>query len=551
MKNLKNKSIAFLFVIVFFGFVNNVHASVSITTDVDVPASCDATDTDNVVHNYPQGNSYLAICALQAALANTSVSSAKLSNQYPSMGLFITSLNNVDADPNSQYWAIYQNGNPANAGITSLPVLAGDTIVFKLNDFSDHSTGDQVTLNIRSLVSAIVQNNGGGGGGGVANPIFSVSNANNFLASKQNMDGSFWDMLYTDWVAISSGVSNPSFLASLKNYLQNTILNSNVVTDNERHAMALSALGINPYTGTSINYIKKITDSFDGTQIGDSSLINDDIFGLIILGKSGFTQSDELISKDINYVISKQSTDGSWGGSVDMTAAGLQALRMYNVNSDVISRAENYLTTNQNQADGGFGNSFSTSWVLQAIYPNNSIASHSSRAENYLAKKQQSDGGMEGVDSDVQNRIWATSYAIPATMHKSFSDSLSYFDKFTSTASSGGGSVLNDVKKEIKKDEAIVKKDNLVEKIPEIKNEEIIPINIKEVVKKPKTNQISKNKIKTSQIKETPKSPVQTTELNLSASAADSGVSDRVYHFMGGVWGGISNVFKGFISIFN
>jgi Prenyltransferase and squalene oxidase repeat len=390
-----------------------------------------------------------------------------------------------------------------------------------------------------------------GGGGGITNPIFSISNANNFLESKQSPDGSFGDMLYTDWVAISSGASNSSFLLSVKNYLQNTIFNSNVVTDNERHAMALSAVGINPYTGTAVNYIKKITDSFDGIQIGDSNLINDDIFGLIILGKSGFTQNDDIISKDISYVISKQSTDGSWGSSVDMTAAGLQALRMYNVNADVTSRAENYLISNQNQSDGGFGNSFSTSWALQAIYPNSSMSSHSTSAENYLAIKQQSDGGMESIDSDIQNRIWSTSYAIPAVMHKTFSDSLNYFDKFIPTASSGGGSAPSDVKKEIKKDEVIVKKDIVVEKIPEITSEEIAPLSIKEVVKKPKINQISKNKQKVSQSNEISKLPDQSNKLNISASAANSGVSDRVYRFMGGVWGGISNVFKGFVSIFN
>src|ERR1035437_6678785 len=152
-------------------------AHLNIKADVDVPEGCSATDTDGVVHNYPKGNSYLAICALETAINNGVISGVQLSNQYPSLGLFVAAINNVVADPSSQYWAILQNGNLAQLGITSLPVVAGDVIVLQLHDFSDNNLGDQVTINIRSLVVPAGSTSGPSGvtGGGYSSGGGSVS----------------------------------------------------------------------------------------------------------------------------------------------------------------------------------------------------------------------------------------------------------------------------------------------------------------------------------------------------------------------------------------
>ena len=190
--------------------------------------------------------------------------------------------------------------------------------------------------------------------------------------------------------------------------------------------MALMSLGINPYNDTKINYIKKITDSFDGTQFGDKTLINDDIFALVVLKNSGYSVNDELIIKDLNYIISKQDKDGSWG-SVDMTAAGVQSLKGFeNIAGvvDAILKGEKYIITNQ-KIDGGFDNLSSTSWVLQILFENKEIL----KGEAYLASKQEVDGGMEWIGTDLNTRIWATAYAIPAILHKPWSIILNNFSK--------------------------------------------------------------------------------------------------------------------------
>ncbi|MDP4033465.1 MAG: hypothetical protein Q8P60_11540, partial [Pseudorhodobacter sp.] len=119
------------------------------------------------------------------------------------------------------------------------------------------------------LIEVSSNDNGGGGGGGSYTPAektFSISNALEFLS--QNKDSA--SISVHDWMAIAAGAGDNSNLkSSISDYLKSNPIDSSVVTDNERRAMALMSLGINPYSGTEINYIQKITDSFDGTQFGD------------------------------------------------------------------------------------------------------------------------------------------------------------------------------------------------------------------------------------------------------------------------------------------
>jgi len=275
-------------------------------------------------------------------------------------------------------------------------------------------------------------NSGSSSGGSDSDTVnFSVENALNFLSINQNENGSFWNSLYTDWVAIGisqTGEESRVLKNKIYEFLKNEKFYSLLVTDNERHAMALMALGINPYTGTDTDYIKKIISSFDGEQIGDESLYNDDIFGLIVLSHAGYTKNDEIIKSIVSYIISKQDSVGSWGG-IDMTSAGIQSLSNFKSLGGVkesIENAERYLKNNQN-TDGGFGDSFSTSWTTQALLQNNSFGLEINNAIDYLKDKQQLDGGLDG--SDIKSRVWATSYAIPAVLKLSWNDILESFDK--------------------------------------------------------------------------------------------------------------------------
>ncbi|NVO03961.1 MAG: terpene cyclase/mutase family protein [Bacteroidetes bacterium] len=350
-------------------------------------------------------------------------------------GAFVTSINNVsgyttkDKDNNDvyHYWSWSLNGNEAMMGLNVYELQPGDSVLLNFIDPIEEVIPEEIIPVVNHSSSKSY----------VSTPIvlvtknFSIPEAVKFLSLNQKENGSFDGDLYTDWVAV--GVAKTEFESTvLKNklidYLKNYELKSDIITDNERHAMALMALGINPYTGTKINYIEKIANSFDREQIGDKSIYNDDIFSLIVLSKVDYTEKDEMIQKIISNIILNQSSDGSWG-SVDMTSAGIQALnnfRNFNGVSGSILKAETYLKNNQKE-DSSFGDIFSTSWAIQAMSLDSSNKDKIEKAISYLSENQKEDGGLD--QNEKENRIWATAYAIPAVLKLSWNDILNSFPR--------------------------------------------------------------------------------------------------------------------------
>lgn len=284
-------------------------------------------------------------------------------------------------------------------------------------------------------VTVIKNNNGGSSGGGSFDENeFSLQKAISFLILNQENGNLFGNELYNDWVAIGiakSGNESKELKTKIVNYLKNYSFDSEIITDYERHAMALMSYGINPYDGTDIDYIKKIISSFDGDQIGESSLYNDDIFALIVLSKSGYTEEDEIIKKIVSHILSKQSSAGSWE-SVDMTSAailGLSNFEKLNEVEEAISNGLSYIKSKQ-KLNGSFNDDpFSTSWAIQAL----SIEDNDTEIEkgiNYLVSLQQEDGGL--LENNIlENRIWATAYATPAILELSWNDILESFERRT------------------------------------------------------------------------------------------------------------------------
>lgn len=267
---------------------------------------------------------------------------------------------------------------------------------------------------------------------------FNLQAAGNFLLSKQNTDGSIGSgSLYSDWAAIAIGsLGNSAAKSGLINYLKTNPNAGNSATDYERRAMALLALGLNPHTDTNINYIAKILETFDGTQFGNAGLVNDDIFALLPLIKSGYSATDLEIQKSVAFILSKQQTNGGWE-SPDLTAAAVQALAPVTTINGVttaLSRAKNYLKSSTN-ADGRIGdNVFSTSWGLQAL---NALGESSATWNgtnqsplSYLTTTQQTDGGINPLTDSTDNRVWATSYSIPAAQGKTWDSILIAVPKF-------------------------------------------------------------------------------------------------------------------------
>ena len=404
---------------------------------VDVPDNCTLEDNSDGSHTYPPSAQFLGICALAAASEQGAISSYELTNF--SFGLFLSSLNGIAPSPD-QFWSISKNSVEAQVGLSELALVQNDILSFQLIDFTDNSqVGSPVSFQIGALLSS-TQNSS------VSSPPlsglslhdpFDTTRAISFIRRNQNEDGSFGSPLLNDWIAIASASLNADDIRKkLIEYEINNPPTLSSVTDYERHSMALEALGIDPYSGTGIDYISPIVNSFNGIQIGDTSLVNDDIFALFPLLNAGFAAEDEVISKTTAFIILKQQTDGSWANSADLTAAAIQALKQVPSlpgTSLAVSKAVAYLRS-QEKSDGGFGNASATSWVLQAIAAlGQSVYDWSAGTyltpSYYLATKQEGDGGIEPESADIQTRLWSTAYAVPAVVRKTWDSILQNFPK--------------------------------------------------------------------------------------------------------------------------
>lgn len=272
-----------------------------------------------------------------------------------------------------------------------------------------------------------------GGGGGAKKRPGSAAEALSFLLAEQRADGSFGGIMQSDWAALAlAGGGAPrgakaalgDFLASAKKLTS--------LTDYERRAMALLALGINPH---ETNVIQKIVAGFDGTQMGDQDLLNDDIFALLPLLHAGYKPSDEIIVKIAAHILSSQEADGSWRYP-DITSAAIQALAPLSSLEGVpaaLKKAAHYLKARQGE-NGCFGNVFAHSWALQATLALSEPAEYWRTAQGAtpqtcLAGLAQEDGGFELLGVDAQNRIWATAYALPALASKPWDALLKNFPK--------------------------------------------------------------------------------------------------------------------------
>lgn len=433
----------------------DIDSLIDVYNNIVLPSACSVVDTASTTHEF-SGN-YVAICAVAQALADEYIDSFD-AVYFEGFGLFIDNFNDVEK-PADTYWQFFVNESSSDVGVTDAELVVGDEISFLLSDFSNTPIESCECVHIRIIgLDEVIEeeeeetppSGGGGGGGGTSHLTFNVPAALAYLSNKQSTDGSFGSSLLSDWAAIAFAAADPGAAKTkLKAHMQTSAPALSGVQDYIRHSMALMALGIDPYSGTTINYIAPIVSSFDGTQIGDASLDNDDIFALFPLTHAGYGSADEIISKSVAFIISRQQANGSWTGGVDVTAAAVQALAPLNSLPGVsaaLTKAEAYLKSQQ-QNNGGFGNSSATSWTMQAIaalgQSETAWTAGGLYPRDYLATLQQSDGGVELVSANDLTRIWATEYAIPGATGKAWNALLSSFSKPSATTPTGGGTATS------------------------------------------------------------------------------------------------------------
>lgn len=216
-----------------------------------------------------------------------------------------------------------------------------------------------------------------------------VVNALNYLRGQQQADGMIGSFETSAWVvmAIAAAGENPhnwkkvGANPSIVDYLEANAAAAANVMDYERMILAITAAGRDPNSFGGRNFVALVEAAYDGTQIGDNTLLNDDFWGIIALISAGKSQNSAIIQNSATFIKNKQQPDNGWafdvaaafGTDVDSTAAAIMALIAAGdgPNSAAITDGFQYMQVNQ-AANGGFlswgaTNADTDSWAISAI----------------------------------------------------------------------------------------------------------------------------------------------------------------------------------------
>jgi hypothetical protein len=268
-----------------------------------------------------------------------------------------------------------------------------------------------------------------------------ISEALAYLKQAQQPDGSVGDFVPSCWVvmAVAAAGQDPhSWKAggdSIVTYLsKNSAANVNLdtATDLERLILSIVAAGENPGSFGGKDYLEALLALYDGTQMGDTTLLNDDIWAVMALQPTG--ADPEIISHLRDYILLNQNSDGGWswaaGGEsdADNTAAAISALVRAGVarKDPVIADALAFLKTKQ-QNNGGFisegsANSAVDSWVIRALRDAGQNPADAGWAIGedtpitHLLSLQDSDGAFKWTSSTRSRPEWMTAYAVTALL---------------------------------------------------------------------------------------------------------------------------------------
>ncbi len=216
-------------------------------------------------------------------------------------------------------------------------------------------------------------------------PESEVADALDYLAGQQNADGSIGDFSQSAWVvmAIAAAGDDPNDWTnggnSIVDYLSANAGDAANATDYSRMILAITAAGQDPANFGSIDFVTLLKSQYDGTQIGNSTALNDDAWGIMALISAGESPASAIITSSTSFIKSNQNPDGGWGWSTtapsdaDSTAAPIMALIAAGDSpaSAPVQNALAYLKTQQ-VSNGGFDSWGSTnadtdSWVISAL----------------------------------------------------------------------------------------------------------------------------------------------------------------------------------------
>ncbi len=272
---------------------------------------------------------------------------------------------------------------------------------------------------------------------------YAIRNAVEYLRSNQNEDGSIGGFANSIWVtlALVAAGENPYSWRiddgpSIVDYLKSRVKGVDDVFSWEKLILAAVSVGENPYNLSGVNCVEKLKKFYDGIQIGDPKLLNDDFWGLMALVAAGENVDSKEVKSIREYILKNQNKDGGWSFALnstsdpDDTAAAIMALIAAgeNKSSPAIIKALSFLKSKQT-SDGGFAwiggsNSISTAWVICALKavdenPYNWVKDGKNPVQ-FLLSLQNSDGSFNWTKLNRMNPIYTTACAIQALAGKPY-----------------------------------------------------------------------------------------------------------------------------------
>jgi len=272
-----------------------------------------------------------------------------------------------------------------------------------------------------------------------------IASALDYLRNNQTIQGDIGGFATSAWVtmAIAAGGedphtwkvgSNPSIVDYLETHAGNA--NVSIAPDVARMILAIVAAGESTTDFGGIDFVDALKTLYDDGQIGDTSLLNDDFWGVMALISAGESLSSEIIANSVGFIKNNQNDDGGWSwainqsSDVDDTACAVMALIAAGESSgsNAITNSLNYIKSQQADNGGflswGATNPSTDSWAIDAI-----VAAGQNPTSSYWTKNNNTSiddllgfQNLDGSFPDWQGNPspWITAYAIPALLGKPY-----------------------------------------------------------------------------------------------------------------------------------
>jgi hypothetical protein len=231
-----------------------------------------------------------------------------------------------------------------------------------------------------------------------------IANALDYLRGQQATDGSIGDFATSAWVvmAIAAAGEDPNSWQAGSNtivdYLATNADSASSAGDYSRMLLAIAAAGESPTSFGGRNFLSLLEAEYDGNQIGDTSLLNDDFWAVMALVAAGEDPaSSDTIQDSVSFILANQNADGGWSwgvgqdSDVDDTAAAIMALVAtgQSVGTEALAYVKSTQMDNGGFESWGSTNSATNSWGIDSI---------AAAGEDPTSADWQSDPGNDPID---------------------------------------------------------------------------------------------------------------------------------------------------------